>query len=539
MDGVGDWAKVADVELCVPALLNHAAERFGDHEFCVFDSSRLTYREAERRSRQLARQLVGARVGKGSRIGMIFPNSPEFVVAWLAIVRVGAVAVPISTLSTGPEILNVLKHADIQVLITVDKYLNHDYVGRLEAEIPNLASGGAAIASIEAPYLREVWVWGEGAPAWASHLDLDAPSSVDDRLLAAIEQEVSPADAVSVIYTSGSTAAPKGVIHTHGGFMRQAAKLAAIFPYQGDDRVFTSMPFFWVGGITLTMLSSMHIGCTVLGSGQSGAGLLDFLEREKATYTVGWPHLMRSVETDPSFGQRDFSALRGGNLVGALPEARRPRNQIFGHAMGMTETGGPHTVSAPDYPDELAGTLGPRMPGMEHRLVDPLTGRDVDDGETGELLIRGDALMSGFVKREQASCFDADGWYHTGDLCTFRQGHIFFSGRTDDTIKSSGANVSPREVESALVALPGVAQAIVVGVPDERRGGVVGAILVPEQDVQLEEAEIRKALAKTLSVYKIPRVLMVLAARDIPVLSSTKIDRQQLVSMLQTAARAT
>jgi acyl-CoA synthetase (AMP-forming)/AMP-acid ligase II len=200
--------------------------------------------------------------------------------------------------------------------------------------------------------------------------------------------------------------------------------------------------------------------------------------------------------------------------VGALPAALRPKNQIFGHAMGMTETGGPHTISFPDYPDELAGTLGPPMPGMEHKLVDIHTGREVAADEAGELLIRGDALMSGFVKRERDSCFDADGWYHTGDLCTFRQGHIFFLGRLDDTIKSSGANVSPREVEEALVALPGVAQAIVLGVPDEQRGGVVGAILIPAQGAQLDEAAIRRSLAKTLSVYKIPRVLMVMTGRD-------------------------
>lgn len=532
MNGVADWSRVADVQPCVPALLRLCQAEYPEQELSVFDNHRLTYGEANARSAILARQLLSDGVAKGTRIGMIFPNSPEFIITWLAIVRIGAVAVPISTLSAGPEIANIIRHADLHILITVDQYLNHNYLSRLEGELVGLKTARAPLMLEQAPFLRKIWVWGTRSVSWASNIDLAAPSIADDALLAAIELEVSPSDAVSIIYTSGSTAAPKGAIHTHNSFMRQAAKLAAIFPYQRDDRVFTSMPFFWVGGLTLTVLSSMHIGCTILGSGQTRSALLDFLERERVTYMIGWPHLMRTIENDPSFSGRHFSALRGGNLVGALPEAKRPKNQIFGHALGMTETGGPHTISAPDYPDDLAGTLGLPMPGMEHKLIDTETGREVSAGEAGALLIRGDALMAGFVKRDRAACFDADGWYPTGDLCSFRDGHLFFWGRTDDTIKSSGANVSPREVENALAALPGVAQAIVLGVPDEKRGGIVGAIIIPQPGAELSESEIRKSLAATLSIYKVPRVMRILDAKDIPTLSSTKIDRQKLINML-------
>jgi acyl-CoA synthetase (AMP-forming)/AMP-acid ligase II len=537
MNGVADWIEVADVELSVPALIRHCASNYADRELCVFDDRRLTYAEADESSALLATRLVAAGLGKGSRVGMVFPNSPEFIIVWLAIVRIGAVAVPISTLSTGAELVSVIRHADLALLVTADRYRTHDYPASLESALDGLAQSRGTLRLLDAPYLREVWVWGPSAPAWATVLDLSPAPDVSCELLAAIETEVSPADPVSIIYTSGSTGAPKGAIHTHNGFMRQAAKLAAIMPYARDDRVFTPMPFFWVGGLTYTVLAAMHIGCTLLGSGSTGGALLDFLERERVTYLTGWPHLLTALETDPSFPQRDLSALRGGNLLAALPPDKRPRNQVFGIALGMTETAGPHTVSHPDYPDELAGTLGPVMPGMEHRVIDPDSGIEVVPGALGELLVRGDALMAGFVKKEREVCFDAAGWYHTGDLCSYRGEHIFFHGRLDDMIKTSGANVSPREVEAALSVLPGIEQAIVVSVPDPQRVSIVGAIVVAHPGADLVEAGIRRALKTTLSAYKIPRVIKIIEPAELPILSSTKIDRRLLVRMLIDAVR--
>jgi acyl-CoA synthetase (AMP-forming)/AMP-acid ligase II len=538
MSGVADWTGVADVEPSVPALLRYCATHYPARELCVFDDRRLTYGEADERSALLAGQFVAAGVGKASRVGMVFPNSPDFIIVWLAIVRIGAVAVPVSTLSTGAELASIIRHADLALLVTADRYRSHDYPASLEGAIEGLAESCGALRLRDAPYLRGVWVWGSSAPAWASALDLLAPSGISRGLLEAIESEVSPADLVSIIYTSGSTAAPKGAIHTHNSFMRQAAKLGAIMPYRSDDRVFTPMPFFWVGGLTYTVLAAMHIGCTLLGSASTGSALLDFLERERVTYLTGWPHLLTALETDPSFPGRDLSALRGGNLLAALPPGQRPRNQVFGIALGMTETAGPHTVSHPDYPDELAGTLGPVMPGMEHRLIDPDSGLDVAPEALGELLVRGDALMAGFVKQERETCFDTAGWYHTGDLCSYRGDHIFFHGRLDDMIKSSGANVSPREVEAALAILPGIEQAIVVSVPDPQRVSVVGAIVVARGGAILHEEDIRRSLRGTLSEYKIPRVIKVIQPADLPILSSTKIDRRLLISMLSDVARS-
>jgi acyl-CoA synthetase (AMP-forming)/AMP-acid ligase II len=391
---------------------------------------------------------------------------------------------------------------------------------------------------LDAPFLRDIWIWGTRTPPWASPVDLSVSPDVSSEMLARAEAEVTPADQVSIIYTSGSTADPKGVIHTHGSLLRQGAKVAATYPYNGDERVFTPMPFFWVGGLTLNLLNVMQLGATLLcASAIKPSALLDFLERERVTYMVSWPHTARALAADPSFSGRDFSAMRGGALHEALPPARRLRAGVtFGSALGMTETSGPHTVSYSELPEELTGSFGTPMPGMQLRLVDPTTGEDLDeDDHVGELLVRGDALMQGMVKRERHDVFDTDGWYRTGDLCSWRQRHLFFHGRTDDLIKTAGANVAPGEVEVVLRAISGVAQVHVTGVADRNRGAVVGAVVVPQPGFQLDADKIRQEAAKHLSSYKVPRTIVIIELSDLPMMSSGKVDRRTLLAKLDEA----
>jgi acyl-CoA synthetase (AMP-forming)/AMP-acid ligase II len=208
----------------------------------------------------------------------------------------------------------------------------------------------------------------------------------------------------------------------------------------------------------------------------------------------------------------------------------------------MTETCGPHSVYRFRHPPEHPGTVGQLQPGMQRRIVDTESlneGAVLSDGEQGELQVRGDALMLGMVKRERAEVFTPDGWYPTGDLCSQRDGYLYFHGRVDDMIKSAGANVSPREVEAVLASVPGVAQAMVTGVADPKRGTVVGALLVPKPGATLDKQQVRSEAAKQLSAYKVPRVILVMDAAQLPLLSSTKVDRRRLVAMLgEEAARS-
>jgi acyl-CoA synthetase (AMP-forming)/AMP-acid ligase II len=176
---------------------------------------------------------------------------------------------------------------------------------------------------------------------------------------------------------------------------------------------------------------------------------------------------------------------------------------------------------------------------VHHKIVDPQTGTTLPDGEPGELCVRGYNVLDGMYKRERHEVFDDDGWYHTSDGGTFRQGCLIFNGRLGEMIKTAGANVSPREVELALEELPEIELAQVVGLPDEQRGELVAAVLVPATDGVLDVDEIAARLHERVASYKVPRLFAVTTRDELPFLPSTKVDRRELVRQLSTGALTT
>jgi acyl-CoA synthetase (AMP-forming)/AMP-acid ligase II len=534
-------------------LTRWCAERWGDRTFVVLGDERLTYDEADARSARLAKGLLASGVGKGTRVGLLAPNGPGWVVAWLAATRVGAVATLLSTYAKARELAWTARHADVQVLFTVDTHLSNDYLARLEEAAPDLAAQSAERILVPSlPYLRSVWVWGGGGTgrAWVGRVDelADRGDAVDDPLLAAVEAEVTPGDPAVVVYTSGSTAAPKGAVHGHGAMVRHAHNLGQLRDLDGDDVLYSSMPLFWVGGFSYTLVAAMHVGATVVFESRFEPGAtLDLLERERVTQVLGWPHMTKELADHPSFRDHDLSAVRRGPLAdlihgdegdegtGAGPGAAA----ATGSSLGMTETLGPHTYSEPDPAPGAAGAaasanFGSPVPGVEHKVVDPVTLAEVPVGESGELWVRGYSLMLGMHKRERSETFTADGWYRTGDGGWFDdEGHFHFTGRMGDLIKSSGMNITPREVELALEELPEVALAFVAGIDHPLRGQDVVAAVALRPGESLDEDEIRARLKADVASYKVPRRMAVFTAQsELPWLDSGKLDRRRLVTLL-------
>jgi acyl-CoA synthetase (AMP-forming)/AMP-acid ligase II len=531
--------------LTLPALLRERVAGAGpDAVLLVCDDDVVTYAAAERRSAELARGLLAAGAGKGTHVGILHPNGSDFVVAWLAAARIGAVSVPLSTFSTSAELATLLRNADVAVLLAATAYRSHDYVATLAAAVPELDLGHAPPLLVPStPILRRIAFAPAppGAePGWTMASLLEAGAAVGDDVLRAAEDSVTSADRLVIVHTSGSTSEPKGVIHTHGALIRHLDNLNQIRRYGPGEVLFSSSPFFWIGGFAYALLGTLVAGAELVCSNAKAAGgVLDVLERERPTMVNGFAQSVAHLPDDPSFARRDLSSIRRGNLYPIMPPDVRPADPELRHAMlGMTEAGSVCLVSADegDQPEHRRGSFGRPAPGFEARVVD--TGGDGDGavggpGQPGELHLRGPFLMEGYYGRERHETFDPDGWFATGDLVVVDdEGFLYFKGRRSDLIKTTGANVSPREVEAAILDVAGLT-AHVVGLDDPARGQIVAAaVRSPGPNVDVDVDVLRARLRERLSAYKLPRVIVVVADHELPMMSSGKLDLRALKDRL-------
>jgi acyl-CoA synthetase (AMP-forming)/AMP-acid ligase II len=523
-------------------LVRRCAERWGDTPFVVLGDERMTYAEADTRSAALAKGLLASGVGKSSHVGLLAPNGPTWVVAWLAATRIGALVALLNTYGQTRELGRALRHGDVAHLLTVESHLGHDYLGRLESAAPGLADQRHEHLFLAShPYLRSVWAWRSGGTPdrkWCGDVnDLAARgAAVPGRLLAEVEAEVLPSDPMIMVFSSGSTADPKAVLHTQGATVRHAHNLNQLRDLRPDDVIYTPMPLFWVGGLSFSLVAAMHAGASLVFEERFEPGAtLELLEREQVTQVLGWPHMGKALADHPSWRERDLSSIRSGAATALPAPGDRQPPGPRATSLGMSETLGPHTFEEDvPLPPDKEGSFGRPVPGVEHRVVDPETLDDVPPGQVGEVWVRGYSVMLGLHKRERADTFTADGWYRTGDAGHFdADGHLFFAGRLGDVVKTSGMNVTPREVEAALEEQPEVALAIVTGIDHPDRGQDVVAAVALNPGASLEPEAARERLRTELAAYKVPRHVAVFASQaDLPQLDSGKVDRRRLAQIL-------
>jgi acyl-CoA synthetase (AMP-forming)/AMP-acid ligase II len=461
--------------------------------------------------------------------------------AFLAGLRIGGLVTAISTLSTPSELAHILRNSDTQFFVGVRRFLNHDYAATLAAALPGLAGGDAdALRVPAAPYLRSIWLDDAQGLGWARSIDdliarADEPDAPDAELLAAVEREVAPGDDAIVVYTSGSTALPKAVVHTQWNLTRQPAELARLFLLRSGDRMLPHLPAFWLGGMAMALEVLSVGGALVYPESPDLDVVLDTIEQCRVNRVNSWGDLLvklraaasaRGIDVDKIVGLGPFRDARG-ELIPV---------ELQSNMLGMSETFAVHSGEPLDVrlPQEKAGASGRAFHGYERRVVDPETGAEVGTGEIGELHVRGGALMSGFYKVDRRKVFTPDGFYPTGDLVRIdADGYLYFIARRGDMIKTRAANVSRLEVEAALLRLPEVDLAIVVGLPDPELGQRVAAAVVPAAGSTPSEAGLKKALRDVLSSYKIPRQIVFVAHRDVPRTSTGKLKLFELSKLIE------
>jgi acyl-CoA synthetase (AMP-forming)/AMP-acid ligase II len=513
----------------VGEVLRRQAGDRGGHPLLICDSERVSYAEAKRRSALLSRGLIGLGAGKGTHVGLLYPNGVAFVVAMLAAARIGAVVIPFSTFATARELREQLIDSDAEILLAATSFKAHDYVQRLSEVLPGCAfDSDEPLFTLAAPQLRRVIFDVARIQRLAD--------TVDEALLVAMEDDVDGSDPLTIVYTSGTTTGPKGTLHTHAALLDHQRNLNAVRELSEADTLFCNSPFFWIGGLGFALLATMIAGASLVCSTADDAGrTLDLLEAEKPTVTNGFVAGIMNLTQHPTFPGRDLTSMRRGNLYPIMDPAVRPADPELRHNMlGLTEAGSVVLISGDetDQPEHRRGSYGKPAPGLHTKIVDPDTGLPVEDGARGELCIRGPSLMQRYYRRSREECFDADGWLHTGDLVAAdNDDFIYYLGRRSSMIKTAGANVSPAEVEKAIANATGGAAAHVFGIPDPNRGQVVVAVIAVNNDAELDEATLRRDLAGQLSAYKIPRRFAVISGATVPLLASGKPDVQYMKSL--------
>ena len=499
----------------IDQLVRLRAAEHADKPMVIDPVTRISYGELDMTTRDIAAGFVDAGVTKGTRVGLIMPNGVRWVQTAIALTRIGAVLVPLSTLLAPRELVAQLRVASVQMLVAVEEFRGRRYHDELQSELnsPN-----------DLPALRHVWTPEQVPSATAA-----AAESVD-----AITGAVTSADTLVIMFTSGSSGPPKGVVHSHGNALGAVQSGLAARCIDADTRLYLPMPFFWVGGFGSGILSALLAGATLITEEIPRPDTtLRLLESERVTLFRGWPDQAEALARQSNSVGADLSALRPGSLDALLPPELRAQPGARAKLFGMTEAFGPYCgyPADTDMPPSAWGSCGKPFDGTEVRIVDLDTGEPVPAGTIGMIQIRGPNTLRGICRRSREEVFSADGFYPTGDLGHLDgDGFMFYHGRSDDMFKVSGATVYPSEVEQALRSIDGVQNAFVTDV-----SGAVGAVVISDEPVD----HLRTAARKLLSSFKVPTVWLRVDSDDaVPRGGTGKVDVAELRKMLTTRLEA-
>lgn len=488
-----------------PRFVRAAAAAYGSAPAITLQRSglpdeTLSFAQIEMQSATLARALVARGVGKGTRVGFIHGNGPAFAVTLAAIARIGAIAIPVSTVSRANELVRILRQSDVAGLIVQRTLLGKNYVDRLCEAVPALRETATTqLRLTELPYLRWIVSTGADLPASVQPMEqlLAEADSVSEELLQAVEAEVHVSDQMIEVYTSGSMALPKGVKHNHGPILFRTHYICSKLAVSRGTSTIAAIPMFWIGGLMMTLMPNWAVGATTI-------------------CTEG---------TSPN------SRFAQGSVL-ADEDLKLRANASIHWALGMTETLGPYA-----WGNELRAVGYPLCPPLDHiadryEIRIAVDGKPVPEGITGEIQLRGYAVTPGLHKIERSEHFEPDGFYCTGDLGVVEGNRIHFVGRDADMIKTTRSNVSPAEVEMEMLRLEGVHSAYVLGLPDEERGQIVVAAVVPREGAELDFAAIERALKANLSSFKVPRAFVAIGRNEVPMLISNKVAKRELAAMV-------
>ena len=481
-------------------ILQETARAFPDRPAVVHAGGQLSYAELDALSSRLAAGLESAGVGPGDLVGLQLPNIPQFLVAYFGILKAGAVVVPLNVMLKAPEIAFHLSDSGVKLLITWEAIL------------------GDAVKGAEAAGVGVVYAVGHAAEAPAAPAD---PVSVlpFEHLLAApagghVLAPRALTDTAVVVYTSGTTGRPKGAMLTHIQLYMNADIPGRLFGVRPDDVVITVLPLFHVFGLSSILNVCVRFGCTMsLIPRFDPDAVLAAIQRDRATIFEGVPTMFISLLEHPDLDRYDVSSLRvaisgGASIPAPVLDAFEKRfGVLILEGYGMTETASTATFNISES-ERRVYSVGKPIWGTQTQVWDG-EGGALPPGKdhVGEVVTRGLHVMKGYLNAPDATAnvFSGD-WLHTGDLGYFDEdGFLFIVGRQKELIIRGGYNVYPREIEDVLHAHPAVAEAAVIGIPHERLGEEVMAVITVRDGAAVTEAELHAYCRERVAAYKYPR----------------------------------
>jgi fatty-acyl-CoA synthase len=467
---------------------------FPDRDAIWFEGGTTSHAGFAERVRRAATALAGLGVGHGTRVGWLSANHPCALETLYACGQLGAIWVPVNARLAAPEARYVLEHSGASVVVH-----GRDQTALAADLRTRLPAVGTWIAAEPPVHDEAPWsVPYEALLGAADPTPRDEPVGLDEPCL--------------IMYTSGTTGRPKGAVLTHGNMTWNAVNQLLGLDFAPDERTLALGPLFHIGGLNGTVNPTLlRGGCVVVVRRFDPAATLEIIEQQRVTSFFAVPTMLDAMAREPSFAHRDLSALRSVSAAGApvpLSTLRTwlGRGVTMQQAYGMTEAAPGCTVLDSADAQRKVGSAGKPVFFTDVRVVRP-DGSDAGVDEVGEVLVRGPNVMAGYW-HDPARTADVltDGWYHTGDAGSVdAEGFLFIRDRYQDMIISGGENVYPAEVESALLEVPGVEEAAVIGVPDEKWGEAVLAYVVASPGVPPDPLALRTALRARLAGFKLPR----------------------------------
>jgi acyl-CoA synthetase (AMP-forming)/AMP-acid ligase II len=477
----------------LPAVLRAAAEAFGDHPAFVEGERSVSFRALLDDVRTFARGYVAHGLEPGERVCLWAPNSLDWVTAALAVSYAGGTLVPVNSRYTGHEAADIVDRTNARIVVVADGFLDRTQIADLRA-------------ASDLPSVREI----------VDIADLDglvrAGADVSPDEVEARADAVSPDDVADILFTSGTTGRPKGARSAHRQTVGVARAWGELGGVTADDRYLVINPFFHSFGYKAGIVVGLTTGATLYPLSTFDLDqTMRLIQEERITVLPGAPTIYQSLLAAPNRSDFDLSSLRlavtGAAVVpvvliermrAAAPEGLGIDQVVT--AFGMTEAVVATMCREDDSAETVATTCGRAIPGMEARIDAP-----AEDSGEGELLLRGDFVMLGYLDDPEATAeaIDPDGWLHTGDIGTLDEhGNLSITDRLKDMYISGGFNVYPAEVEQALLRLDGVQDVAVVGVPDERMGEVGKAFVVAPG---LAADDVLAFARERLAIFKVPR----------------------------------